>query len=90
MLLPLFRSDRRETKRMKLEPLDVHLSDVSDHYVGDVKFEEEDNARSSARSPSPSPRDAIYEQVLRLVTSFQYDIMPDYVPVQLDEQTYVG
>ncbi|BBN15891.1 protein MpC3H27 [Marchantia polymorpha subsp. ruderalis] len=63
---PSYKSDRRETKRMKLEPLDVHLSDVSDHYVGDVKFEEEDNARSSARSPSPSPRDAIYEQLCQI------------------------
>ncbi|KAL2613472.1 hypothetical protein R1flu_025164 [Riccia fluitans] len=54
---------RRESKRMKLEQPDVHLSDVSDHYAGDGKLEEEDNARSSARSPSPSPRDEILDQL---------------------------
>lgn len=61
-------NERRESKKLRMEAPDAHLSDVSgDHYGGDNGKHMEDNkVRSSAVSPSPSPRDTLQEQVLFL------------------------
>ncbi|CAM6120668.1 unnamed protein product [Calypogeia fissa] len=58
-------SHKRESKKLRVEAPDAHLSDVSgDHYEGDNGKHPEDNkVKSSAVSPSPSPRDTLQEQL---------------------------